>query len=310
MIVLDINSQEYRIYEHWNEITVRRAREIYATAITLPDELDIIYKEVSKEEPDHDQIKLYTSELSKKEEQLHNFYFKCIEVCSDIPLEIIKQTYILDVEVLFKKLIEPFIFGVLYFPNQIEDIKEFTLMGEKYVYPETKNVMGVERPFANEIAAVFCDASDVDSNGRKNKNKYGMAELITAIVYCEVGEKYSDKQALEVAERYKDILTVDVFHSAILQLSRVNSTLKQLFPNLYQKGDAKQSQASDKSGLSDFGWLNSIMTVAEMGVLNQQGMTPLESVRHTNIYDFMTVLSNLRASSDFQRIFREQNQKK
>jgi len=83
-----------------------------------------------------------------------------------------------------------------------------------------------------------------------------------------------------------------------------------LFPNLYKKGDAKSSRASNTSGLSDFGWYNSIMTIAQMGVLNQQGLTPLESVKQSNLYDFMTVLSNMRANNDFQKVYDEQNRSK
>lgn len=311
MIVLEINNQTYRVYAAWHEITVKKAREVYSIAIDLPDELDVIYKETSRPEPDNDQIRIYTEQLANKFDELHAYWFKCIEALSDIPLEVLKQTNINDVEVLYKRFVEPFIFGMLYFPiNGVDDMSSFTLMGESYFCPESENIMGMDRPFANEVAAVYCDASDVDANCRKQGNKYGMAELITAIVYREKDQPYSDKEALKVADRYKDILTVDIFHSALLQLSKTNSTLQKLFPNLYQKSNGKSASASEKSGLNDFGWLNSIMTVAEMGVLNQADNTPLESVRQTNLYNFMTVLSNLRAGSDFQRIFSEQNKKK
>lgn len=311
MIVLEINNQTYRVYAAWHEITVKKAREVYSIAIKLPDELDVIYKETSRPEPDNDQIRIYTEQLTNKLDELHAYWFKCIEALSDIPLEVLKQTNINDVEVLYKRFIEPFIFGMLYFPvNGVDDMSSFTLMGETYYCPESENIMGTDRPFANEVAAVYCDASDVDANCRKQGNKYGMAELITAIIYREKGEAYNDREALRVADRYKDILTVDIFHAALLQLSKTNSTLQKLFPNLYQKGNRKSSSAAEQSGLNDFGWLNSIMTVAEMGVLNQKEKTPLESVRQTNLYNFMTVLSNLRAGSDFQRIFSEQNKKK
>ena len=311
MIVLEINNQTYRVYAAWHEITVKKAREVYSIAATLPEELDIIYKETSLENPDKDQIRIYTEQLNAKLDELHSYWFKCIEVLSDIPLKVLKQTNINDVGVLYKRFIEPFIFGMLYYPvNGVEDFDSFTLMGETYYKPKAESVMGMDRPFANEVASVFCDASDVDTNCRKQGNKYLMAELITAIVYREKDVTYSDKEALKVADRYKDILTVDKFHSALLQLSKVNSALKQLFPNLYQKGNSNSRGASEQSGLSDFGWLNSIMTVAEMGILNQSNLTPLDSVKSANLYDFMTVLSNIRAGSDFQRIFREQNSKK
>ena len=311
MIVVGINNNEYRLFESWNEITIKKAKDIYGVALTMPEELFLIYKEQSKADTDTDQIRLFTEQLDSKIEVLTEFYQDAIVVCSDIPKEIIKQTEFADMVALYNKLVFPFIFGTLFYPIEaIEDIKEFTLMGETYYCPLEQEVQGMTRPFYEEMAAVFCDASDIDNNSKKNNVKYDMAEMIIAIVYRKNGQRYAEKEAFKIAEYMKDVVTCDIYNSAILQLSKTNGALKQLFPNLYQKGDSKSNSASQSSGLADFGWLNSILTVAEMGILNQTGLTPLDSVRNTDLYDFMTVLSNMRASSDFKRILQEQNNKK
>jgi len=168
--------------------------------------------------------------------------------------------------------------------------------------------MGFVRPFCDENAEVFCDASDVDNNSRESdEGKYKFAELLTAIIYRKKGTEYSNEAALETSENFGDTLTCDVYHSALNKLSEVNMALETLFPNLYQKGNGKVKVASKKSGLSDFGWLNSIVVVAEKGILNKQGLTPLDSVKHTNLYDVMTILSNMRANTDFERVYKENN---
>jgi len=308
MIIVTINEVEYKVLDSWKEITISKAEELYNVSLNMPEPLESIYAEKSKSEPDIDQIRLFKEALSKQLDEVHQFYEDSICVLSDIPKEVLTNTYKVDVKELYERLIFPFVFGVLFYPiTEIEDIDEFTIMGETYHKPSEKIVMGMNRPFNNEYAAVFCDASDVDSSSKKNKAKYSMAELIIAIVYRRKNDVYTEKEAIDTSEQFKGLITCDIYNSAIYQLSKTNNTLKQLFPNLYQKGDAKVSSASDSSGLSDFGWFSSIKSVATMGILTQSNLTPLESVRQTNLYDFMTVLSSMRADSDFQRIYKENN---
>lgn len=308
MIVVTINKVDYKIYSQWNEITLTKAEEAYNLALTMPEELNEIYAENARPEPDENQIGLFREALKDKKIEEHNFYKKAIAVLSDIPNDVLNQTHAGDLRVMYNRLIFPFIFGVLFYPlDEIEDIEEFEVMGVTYRRPDEKIIMGTNRPFHDEHAAVFCDASDVDSSCKKNNAKYSMAELIIAIIYRKKGEIYTEKEAIEIADNFKDIVTCDIYNSAIYQLSKVNNTLKTLFPNLYQKGDARVNSASQSSGMSDFGWFSSIRSVSELKILDQSGLTPLESVRQTNLYDFMTVLSSMRAENDFQRIYKENN---
>lgn len=312
MTVLAINDVEYKVFNSWSEVTVKKARQLYSLSNKAPEELLLIYKEKSKgEDEDKEQIRLHTDKLNTKQKELDNFFISVLELMSDIPKDIITKTNIDDIRIAYYQLLESFVFGVLYFPlEEVKDLSSFKLMGIEYFAPKSKKVLGLVRPFYNEDIAVYTDASDVDSQGRKSEEgKYMMAELITAIIYREKDSKYREDDSIEVSELFEDILTCDIFHSALLQLSKCNTVLCQLFPNLYQSSDYNSNQASKESGLADFGWLNSIMTIAEMGVLNQGGLTPLESVRQTNLYYAMTVLSNMRATTDFQKIFRNKVKK-
>jgi len=306
MVVITINKVDYRVYEKWNEVSVAKARDVYSVAKEIPDVLDSIYKEYSKgEDADKDQLRIFKEELG----DCHDFKISCLCILSDVPKEIAKQINKDDLNDCYDNLLFGFIFGVLYYPiNKMELITEFTKFKKTYYAPYSEEIMGTDRPFANEVAAVFCDASDLDSDARKG-NKYQHAEHITSIIFREKGKPYDEKEAMNIAFNHKGLINCDVYHSALMHLSNVNTTLKLLSPNLYQKGDVKGSIAAKQSGLSDFGWMNSIMTVAEMGVLNQKDLTPFQSVQQTNLYEFMTVLSNLRATSDYQRIYAEKQKK-
>lgn len=312
MVILNINNVEYKVFESWGEITVKKSREFSVVANKIPDELAFIYKEQAKgKEADKDQITLYTKKLESIEKKLDAFYIDVLIQLSDIPKDIIKKTYIEDLRGLYEAYLFPFVFGILHFPlEKTKILNKFTIMGETYYAPKSKKIMGTVRPFFDQDASVFCDASDADSSARSGGNKYQYAELITAIVFRKKGEKYVDKSSIEISELYENILTCDIYHAALAHLSKVNTTLQLLFPNLYQKGDAKISSASKASGLADFGWFNSISTVAVMGLFNQSSKTNLDSARTANLYDLMTVLSNIRANSDFERIFREQTKPK
>lgn len=310
MIVLNINNKRFNVFESWSEITVKLARELYKVSNTAPEELLYIYNEQTKgKEADKDQINLRLKTLEDKEQELDGFYLSVFKCLSDIDNDTLYKTEINDVRAVYTTYLMPFVFGVLHFPiDTVEILESFNHLGTEYFAPEQKKVMGIDRPFYDQHTSVFTDASDVDSNGRKGEHgRYAMAELITAIVYRPKNVDHSEKNAYHVADYYfKDILTCDIFHAALHQLSTVNNTLQVLSPNLYQSsGDMHSKNASGASGLDDFGWLNSIMSIAEMGVLNVAGLTPLESVRQSNLYDFMTVLSNMRANNDYQKIYRE-----
>lgn len=309
MIILSINNNDYHLYDNWSEITLDKARELYGVALDIPEPLNLIYKEKSKgDDCDSNQLEVFAKDLD--EELFYRFSCRILSVLSDIPKDVIDGINKVDILLCYETYLMPFVFGCLYYPlDKMEDLKEFTTMGETFKAPKEQEVMGTLRAFANENTEVFCDASDIDSNGKRNKSKYDNAELIIGIVYRRDGEEYSEETAMENA-RFFNHLTCDVYHAAIYQLSKVNVTLKGLFPNLYQKGNAKASKASNVSGLTDFGWFNSIMTIAKMGVLNEEGLTPLESVRKSNLYTFMTVLSSMRADNDFQRVFNELNASK
>lgn len=310
MTILGINNNDYRVYDSFGEVAVKKARELYLLTKTAPKELLELYDEQSKGTELSDDIKeAFIESLDKIKDDLDKFFCKVLELLSDIPKDVIEGINKEDLRSCYNVYLYKFVFGVLHYPLETNEIQEsFTIMGETYHLPNNREVMGFDRPFCDENAGVFCDASDVDNNARSSEGgKYQFAELLTAIMYRKKGEAFSEDDYLAASESYKDILTCDVYHSALSKLSEVNGALKKLFPNLYQKGNGKAKVASKQSGLSDFGWMDSISVVAEKGILTIAGLTPFDSVKMTNLYDVMTHLSKMRANTDFERIYRENN---
>lgn len=309
MVVLTIDKIDYKVFESWSEITLKKGRELFGAASKAPENLLYIYKEQSKgEQGDKDQIRIKQKGLTKK--QSDKFYKSILLVLSDIPMSVINKINVQDLRVCYDRILFQFVFGVLYYPvDGIDHLNKFDWLGKTFEAPKSKKIMGNERPFYNENTDVYCDASDLDANGRNTEfGKYHFAELIIAIVFKEYGEDYEEERAMEIADTFQDVLTCDIFHSSLYHLARANETLELLFPNLYQNsGDAKSKASSKESGLKDFGWFSSIMTVAEMGILTKGNKTPLNSVKKANLYDFMTVISNMRANSDYQKIYRDKS---
>jgi len=308
MYILNINNKEYNLYESWSEITLKKGRALFIEASKAPEDLLYIYKEQSKgENADKDQIRIKEKALVQSE--LDEFYCAILSVLSNIPRSVISDINKDDLRTCYERMLFHFVFGVLHFPvDGIDTMDSFEFGGKKYIAPKSKEILGSERPFYSENVAVYCDASDLDTQGRStNEGKYHFAELIIAIIFKEYAVEYrKEEEAIEIAEQFKDVLTCDIFHSALHHLSAVNSKLNDLFPNLYRSsGNAKSKAASSESGLKDFGWFNSVLTIAEMQILNKPGLTPLESVRYADLYNFMTVLSNMRANSDYQQLYKE-----
>ena len=310
MVILEINNTTYKAIESWNELTLQKARDLHKLSISAPEELLYILKEQAKgKDADEDQIALRVKELGSKEGELDEFFKSVFLALTDVPKDLIKDIAIEDIRLIYAQFLFKFVFGVLHYPLEDDTIlTSFDYAGTTYFAPESKTIMGVERPFYNEDTSVFCDASDLDSNGRKSEyGKYQMAELIVAIIFRERGVRYDESKAMDVADLYfNEDLTCDIFHAALRHLSLVNETLKKLFPNLYEgSGDIHSANAAAASGLADYGWFNSIVSIAKMQLLKQDGETNLSSVQKTNLYDFMTVLSNNRADNDFREIYRE-----
>lgn len=316
MVILKIDNNTYRAFESWSEITVKKARELFKLANTAPENLLSIYIEEAKgKEADLKQINLWYEELEADRKELDKFFRKVFACLTNVPKGVVKKTNKNDIQTIYSHFLMPFVFGVLHFPiKETKSLKKFNWCGIDYHSPEFKKIMGTKRYFHKETADVFCDASDLDSQGRKHSEygKYTHAEHIIAILFREKGQDYLESESLRVADEYfRDTITCDIFHAALQHLANVNETLETLFPNMYQSsGDMASHHASNASGLNSFGWLTSIMTIAKMQLLNKPDMTPLQSVQKTLLYDFMTVLSNTRADNDFRKIYSDTVNKK
>ena len=76
------------------------------------------------------------------------------------------------------------------------------------------------------------------------------------------------------------------------------------FPNLKSGGgDVKAARASRI--LKPYGWLNSLYALAKDGVFTHSGLSPIDSVKSTNLYKVLTFLSWKQACGDYEAAYRE-----
>lgn len=76
--------------------------------------------------------------------------------------------------------------------------------------------------------------------------------------------------------------------------------IKQRFPNLYGKPDVRAVKAGVKNLTKEFGWYLTLKDIAESGMFNRAGLTPIESAEVAPLYDAFHYLSAKAAETDFK----------
>ena len=248
MIVLSINNNEYKAYEAWKEIPLSLAIEIHKLLFAeLPSRLKDIYDIISQpvvtpeqiEERDNELVKWYDS-ISNEEviKIFPTFYGKVIALLTDIPAEVIEMIDRSQRDMFYKKYCEKFVFGILHYPADYEskNIKSFTYKDVEYFLPETKEVLGVEKPFFDRTAIEFTECADLEYFSKEMEaGKYEYAANIISIIcrpkrnktISETGEvvgvqiiePYNEQTSLLRAKEFVN-LTMDVVHGVFFCLQK------------------------------------------------------------------------------------------
>jgi len=292
MYVIEIDNKTFYICEKWSDVFISQGRNLVSLCKEIPKTLKNKYDAL-------------VNDKKYKEVYIPLKFAKEVLLClSNIDKNLINNIRPEDIRYCYKNILELFVLETIYQPTNINRIEKFILFGKEYFLPARKIINNIERPFNYEFASKFCDASDLLL---EDKQIYSNANLLIAIVYSEKDKEYKDTNSLELAEKWGDTLTCDIYYSAVAEIRETNNVLNKFFPNLFTNVGVTSKIANEESGLNSFGWLNSMLTVAEKGVFNQNDKTPLDSVRNTNLYDFMTIISQMRATADCERIYQEKS---
>lgn len=261
MIKVTINKKSYKFPEHWGEISLKQAIEL-STIIDseMPVELKMYFQTMNemKDERFEDHNKDVRKALAEMEvswtEEHHfkifpTFYGKVMRILSDVPKEIIDMTDPISRNMFYNQYLKQFMWGLLYHPYDFvkKGITHFEVDGVKYFFPEDKNVLGVQRPMGNGTTAVeFSEAADLitfasELQGGKVKHLANVIAILCRPMIEGKIEPYNENIALQRAEKFKEVLNMDVCWEVFFCLDgQLNLFLQRTA--IYQMEVAIQSQ--------------------------------------------------------------------
>lgn len=191
MLNIEVNNTPYKAFHDWSEMPLSLAVSIHSLiSEQMPEKLKLFYALISAPDDQavkEEAIKEWYEKLEDEEriKQLPAFYGKAMTLLTTIPEDIIAKINPADRDVFYKTFCEKFVYGILYWPNNLElkHIKSFVLNKEEYFLPETKNIMGTERPFYSRTAIEFTEVADLEIFAKQmTGGKYEVAANIISIL--------------------------------------------------------------------------------------------------------------------------------
>lgn len=221
MLVLVIDSKEYKAFDNWNQMPLSIAVKLHSLLTeSMPAALKAFYelKAVGGEDykeaaeawqltvTDEDVIKLFPV-----------FYGKAMAILTTVPEDIIDHIGRETRFLFYKKYCESFVFGILHYTEyKIENIKSFNHNGIELFLPETKEVMGKTKPFFDRSAIEFTESADLELFSKQmTGGKYEVAANIISILCrpkiktpengSEYLEPYNEETCLLRAKEFSEL---------------------------------------------------------------------------------------------------------
>lgn len=250
MIHLEINGNIYKAFEKWDEITLEKAVEIHALCKKeIPHRLNKLYQAMAFDNNEKE-LQDVTSQITEKDLIKHFplFYGKVIGLMSDIPQEVIEHLNAGERKAFYDKYCFSFLYGILLAPvnYNYKSIKSFEFEDKTYWLPETKMVMGAERPFFDRTIIEFTEAADLQVLAKDLEGgKYDVAANIVSIL-CRpktengVIEKYNELICIERAEAFKK-LTMDIVFEVFFCFKK-HIDLSELHTEVYLQEETLKAQ--------------------------------------------------------------------
>jgi len=232
MYIITIDNKTYKTVSAWSEMKLKDAEAVFN--IVMPQRLRDYYNLLLSNDDDK-QKKLaeliFTKEELEKDFPL--FYGQVICALSDVPAE--KMQYVKKISreeiyryksadgvscmsVVMGLIKEPFDF-------KPKGLKSFEWQGETLLMPETKKILGIERPLSGESAITFCESADLLINSEKiEQGKYKSMANIISILCRPEGEEYDESKSLKRAETMGK-LSMDIVWEVFFCLSSAYNIL-------------------------------------------------------------------------------------
>ena len=170
MIKVKINKTRYKVFTQWNELP-----EANLTALVVPELLIKFYKAKAEERQKH--LKMLASE------DLTGFYIEALQMFSNIPIEVLRQSDIQDLMLIYDNTIEPLIADIANY-NFVSHIPERVKVKSEFINE-------IEIPSYEISARAFCEATDIFNAGRND------LRMLRFIPHIYRAKQYDEKAILK-----------------------------------------------------------------------------------------------------------------
>lgn len=209
MVHIGVAGNDYQCFDNWEEMTCEKGIELSKVAQTIPQTLKSIYTEIQKGEDNPEYIKLLEGiTIEERIKDFPAFYGRVLQVLTNIPEEIINHIDYASRTVFYNAYCQPFVFSVLFYPINytLKKIPSFEYKGETYPLPETKTILGHDKPMAGITAIEFSEVADLQVFAHNLQGgKFEVAPNVISILCRPVGEEYDEQTCLDRAEEFKQL---------------------------------------------------------------------------------------------------------
>jgi hypothetical protein len=246
MIRIIINKKKYKGVYSWPDITLQRFCDL--VAIPVPEGYEVYILADGKFSVDNiDQYIEAVSKITEKQikEEFPDYYRKVIGCLTNIPLKVIQQMTLDQINDTYEYYFKPFVVSLFYhtpvihFMGQItryepENIKKFHIGLNSFRLPETVRIMDQDFPLAKEPVISYTDAIDIFGGAELSKLNIKTLALFMAIYCRKRGERYNDQKANERKELFMKVPMSVVWSVFFYTIRRLPDSLMtiQLFGRL------------------------------------------------------------------------------
>lgn len=218
MTVIEINGTNYQAITAWEELGLSKFVEL--CNLPMPERLLELFKNINDKEKYDQAFDQVTYEDNVK--TFPEYFGHVIEILSDVPRELIDLIDWEQRTAIYYAVFHVFALSSVHsFPlykptNEVvpyePDEKEFfEHEGERYYYPKTLRLSGIEVPLAGESIITFTEASDILKAWREMSERGAEHIALIAAIYCrKKGEEYDETKAMERAVAFAN-LPMDVY---------------------------------------------------------------------------------------------------
>jgi hypothetical protein len=230
MLNIIVNETEYKCFANWDDMTIGQGIELSKVAQQIPETLKAIYKEMQSgtNTPEYKAL-IESISVEDRLKSFPAFYGKILKVMTTIPEDVIDHIDTASRIIFYQTYCQDFVFSVLFHVINFtpKNIDHFEFNGVKYNLPETKIILGHEKPMANASALEFAEVADLQVFAHNMQGgKIEVAPNIISILCRPSGERYNEATCLERAKEFKE-LSMSIFWEVFFCLTELLTISRQ-----------------------------------------------------------------------------------